>query len=201
MNTVSHSPTVTGVILAGGMGRRMGGIDKGWVKLNGTALIQWSIKALSLQVDALLINANRNLERYQTLGYTVVADTMSDFQGPLAGFAAAMATADTDYIVTAPCDSPLLPLDLVSRLFIALGHQHQLAVAHDGQRLQPVFALIPVFMLPDLLTFLHQGGRKIDLWYARHTMAIADFSHCPECFNNVNTPQQLATMHTLKYST
>ncbi len=194
MESVNHMINVTGVILAGGKGRRMGGLDKGWIELGGTPLIQRTLTLLAPQVHSIVINANRSLERYQTLGYPVVADIMADFQGPLAGFATAMAAAKTDYIVTVPCDTPRLPSDLVLRLSAVLDQEHTLSVAHDGQRLQPVFALIPVSMLPNLQIFLHQGGRKIDLWYAEHSMATADFSHCPDCFNNVNTPQQLATM-------
>jgi len=199
MNTTGDSPSVTGVILAGGKGHRMGGIDKGWVELGGITLIQRILKILSPQVDSVLINANRNLERYQALGHTVLTDAMSGFQGPLAGFATAMLYADTDYIVTVPCDTPHLPSDLVSRLTATLDSRHHLAVAHDGQRLQPVFTLIPVTLLPDLQDFLDGGGRKIDLWYARHAMATTDFSHCPECFDNINTPQQLAVMQARKY--
>ncbi len=198
MRTAINSSSVTGVILAGGKGRRMGGIDKGWIQLDGATLIQRALKALSPQVDSMLISANRNIERYQALGYPVVADAMSDFQGPLAGFSTAMAIADTDYIVTIPCDTPCLPSDLVSRMFTSLGHGYQLSVAHDGQRLQPVFALIPVFLLPDLQAFMQQGGRKIDLWYARHAMITADFSHCQACFDNLNTPQQLAALQASK---
>jgi len=195
-NMSPQKKTVTGVILAGGLGRRMGGMDKGWVKLGDRPLIQWTLHALIPQVNTVLINANRNLECYQTLGCKVVTDTLEDFQGPLAGFSATMAVADSDYIVTVPCDTPAIPSDLVSRLSAALDHQHPLAVAHDGQRLQPVFALIPVSLLTDLRAFMQQGGRKIDLWYARHAMVTADFSHCPERFDNINTPQQLTAMQT-----
>ncbi len=180
---------ITAVILAGGRGKRMGGKDKGLVELNGAPLIEHVISAVSPQAGQLVINANRNIEEYRRYGFPVVSDTMADYQGPLAGFASTMAAADTDYIVTIPCDSPLLPADLVQRLVDALQNENaELAVAHDGQRLQPVFALMRVSLLPSLLGFLQRGDRKIDLWYAQHKMAKADFSDIPETFLNVNTP-------------
>ncbi len=189
---------ITAVILAGGRGRRMGGKDKGLVEINNLPLIEHVLSAVSPQTGQLIINANRNIEEYQRYGFPVVSDTMADYQGPLAGFASAMAAAETDYIVTIPCDSPLLPDDLVQRLVQALNHEDaELAVAHDGKRLQPVFALIRVSLLPGLLKFLQCGDRKIDLWYAQHKMAKADFSDIPETFLNINTPadQQQLQQH------
>ena len=180
---------ITAVILAGGRGRRMGGKDKGLVEINNLPLIEHVLSAMTPQVGQLVINANRNIEEYQRYGFPVVSDTMEDYQGPLAGFASTMAAAETDYIVTIPCDSPLLPADLVQRLVHALQNEDaELAVAHDGERLQPVFALIRVSLLPSLLEFLRRGDRKIDLWYAQHKIAKADFSDIPETFLNINTP-------------
>ena len=189
---------ITAVILAGGRGSRMGGKDKGLVELNGTPLIEHVLSVMSPQVGQLVINANRNIEEYQRYGFPVVSDTMVDYQGPLAGFASTMAATETEYIVTIPCDSPLLPDDLVQRLVQALNREDaELAVAHDGHRLQPVFALIQVSLLPGLLQFLQRGDRKIDLWYAQHKMAKADFSDIPETFLNINTPadQQQLQQH------
>ena len=187
---MSIQPTeITAVILAGGRGRRMGGKDKGLIKINGLPLIEHVVSAVAPQVGQLFINANRNIEEYRHYGFPVVSDTMADYQGPLAGFASNMAVAETDYIVTIPCDSPLLPADLVQRLVGALQNADaELAVAHDGKRLQPVFALIKVSLLPSLQEFLQRGDRKIDLWYAEHKMAKADFSDVPETFLNINTP-------------
>ncbi len=180
---------ITAVILAGGRGRRMGGKDKGLIEINGLPLIEHVVSAVAPQVGQLFINANRNIEEYRHYGFPVVSDTMADYQGPLAGFASNMAVAETDYIVTIPCDSPLLPADLVQRLVHALQNEDaELAVAHDGKRLQPVFALIKVSLLPSLQEFLQRGDRKIDLWYAEHKMAKADFSDVPETFLNINTP-------------
>ena len=200
---MSLQPTeITVVILAGGRGRRMGGKDKGLVKFNGSPLIKHVLSAVSTQAGQLIINANRNLEEYRRYGFPVVSDTMADYQGPLAGFASSMAAANTDFIVTIPCDSPLPPADLVQRLVDALQDEDaELAVAHDGNRLQPVFALIKVSLLPSLQEFLRRGDRKIDLWYAQHKMAKADFSDIPETFLNINTPgdqQQLQQHEKLK---
>jgi molybdenum cofactor guanylyltransferase len=189
---------ITAVILAGGRGSRMGGKDKGLVEINDLPLIEHVLSAVSPQAGQLIINANRNLEEYRRYGFPVVSDTMANYQGPLAGFASAMAAAETNYIVTIPCDSPLLPDDLVQRLVQALNHEDaELAVAHDGERLQPVFALLRVSLLPSLLQFLQRGDRKIDLWYAQHKMAKADFSDIPETFLNINTPadQQQLQQH------
>jgi len=182
---------ITAVILAGGRGRRMEGKDKGLVKLNGTPLIEHVLSAVSPQVGQLLINANRNIEEYQRYGFPVVSDTMADYQGPLAGLASAMAVAETDYIVTTPCDSPLLPADLVQRLIHALQEKDaELAVAHDGKRLQPVFALVPVRLLPNLQQYLDCGERKATLWFTQQRIAQADFSDIPEAFLNINTPAE-----------
>ncbi len=182
---------ITAVILAGGMGKRMGGQDKGQVELNGHPLIEYVLDAIRPQVQTILINANRNQDAYRQYGYTVMGDQLQDYQGPLAGFAAGMQTAATRYIITVPCDGPRLAPDLVARLMAAL-HQAQadIAVAHDGERLQPVYALLPVDLLPSLNAFLDSGQRKIDRWYTEHNMALADFSDAPLTFLNINTPEE-----------
>lgn len=181
---------ITGVILAGGKGRRMQGKDKGLIELNGKLLIQHVISAIAPQVGQLVINANRNLQDYADLGYPVVRDSMADYQGPLAGFLATMDSVDTQELVTVPCDGPSLPGDLVQRL-VAEREQAaaDIAVAHDGRRLQPVYALLPTRLKHDLKAFLDAGGRKIDLWYARHNVVQVDFSDSAEAFVNINTPQ------------
>ncbi|HID82267.1 MAG TPA: molybdenum cofactor guanylyltransferase [Chromatiales bacterium] len=187
---------MTAVILAGGQGRRMGGKDKGLLAWGGRPLIETILDTIKPQVGHILINANRNKEKYTNYGYPVVADNLDGYQGPLAGFVAGMKAAKTDYITTIPCDSPLIPADMFERLSAALiDEQAELAVAHDGQRLQPVYALLPVKLLDSLLQFMGEGNRKIDLWYARHKMAVADFSDKPEIFRNVNTPEQHSELH------
>jgi molybdenum cofactor guanylyltransferase len=193
--TESHSNTrkapvrdnITGVVLAGGRGSRMGGEDKGLVTLGAQPMVQHVIARLRPQVGALLISANRNPERYGQFGYRIVPDLLHDYQGPLAGMASAMQVAETPFVVTVPCDSPLFGDDLVQRLAEALTRDDaDVAVAHDGARTHPVFLLLKRSLLPSLLAFLDAGDRKIDLWFARHRVALADFSDCPEAFLNVN---------------
>lgn len=181
---------LTGTILAGGQARRMGGIDKGLVEVSGRPMIEWIIDRLAPQVDAIVINANRNHDRYARYGHPVVADNFGDYEGPLAGFAAAMEYSRSGALVTVPCDSPAPPRDLAQRLLSALQRDGaDLAVAHDGDRLQPVYALLPVTLLGSLRAFLAAGDRKIDLWYAQHRMATADFSDCRDAFANLNRPE------------
>lgn len=182
---------LTAVILAGGRGRRMGGSDKGLVDLDGRPLIAHVLNGIAPQVGEVLINANRNVRQYQAFGYPVVNDALDGFQGPLAGFASAMAAATTPCILTLPCDGPLVPPDYAMRMMDALVATpgSEIAVAHDGNRMQPVYALLPVRLMSDLEGFLAQGDRKIDLWYARHRTALSDFSDCPDAFRNINTPQ------------
>jgi molybdenum cofactor guanylyltransferase len=197
---VAATPSaIIGAILAGGQARRLGGIDKGLVEIDGRPMIEWIIEALVPQVDALLINANRNPERYRRYGFPVVEDRLPNFQGPLAGFAAVLEEVPADVaILTVPCDSPAPPPDLAARLLDALeGGGAELAVAHDGERLQPVYALIPAALRDSLDAFLASGDRKIDLWYARHRMATADFSDRRDHFVNLNRPADLAQVQRL----
>lgn len=189
---MTHSADVTGVILAGGQARRMGGSDKGLIELAGRPMIEHVLARLEPQVEALLINANRNLDRYRSYGHPVIPDREGDFHGPLAGMASAMAAAHTRYILTAPCDSPLLPHALAARALEVLQQTGaDIAVAHDGERLQPVFALIPVALHSSLEHALEQQERKIDRWYGRHKVAGVDFSDDPQAFRNINTPEDL----------
>jgi molybdopterin-guanine dinucleotide biosynthesis protein A len=189
---------VTGLVLAGGQARRMGGEDKGLVELAGRPMIGHVLAALAPQVDALLVNANRNLARYRDLGAPfaadVVSDDLADYQGPLAGIARGLAACTTDWLVCVPCDSPLVAPDLVARLDAARrATGADIAVAHC-ERLQPVFALLPRALLASLAAYLDAGERKIDRWYHRHRVAEADFSDRPEQFLNVNTPHDLAEL-------
>ncbi|MFT5658063.1 MAG: molybdenum cofactor guanylyltransferase [Gammaproteobacteria bacterium] len=187
-----HNNDITAVILAGGMGRRMGGLDKGLIEYDGRLLVEILIEKLQQQDVNIVINANRNESVYETYGFPVISDKLSDFQGPLAGFATAMAAVDTQYILTLPCDSPLLSDSFVER-FIAChntpGSEAEISVAHDGERLQPVHALINVDLLDSLNVFLESGDRKIDRWYAQHNYNLADFSDQTDMFKNINTPE------------
>jgi len=180
---------ITGLILAGGQGSRMGGQDKGLLDFHARPLVEHVLDGLKPQVGKVLISANRNADSYRSHGCMVIADTVAGFQGPLAGFAAALRVATTPYILTVPCDAPAVPLDLAQRLLTALQNEGaELAVAHDGIRLQPIYALLPLCLLDDLQDFLAQGGRSPRGWYARHRMATVDFSDCAASFRNMNTP-------------
>lgn len=180
---------VTGIILAGGLARRMGGVDKGLVPINDRPMIAWVIDALRVQVADVIINANRNHDKYREFGCAVIDDGDREFRGPLAGFASGMQAAKTPWIVVVPCDSPLICGDLVQRLHAALADKDsQIAVAHDGERLQPVFAMLHRDLFADLVGYLGGGGRKIDHWYEKHGYATADFSDSIDTFLNVNAP-------------
>jgi molybdenum cofactor guanylyltransferase len=190
MTTATPVADITAVILAGGKARRMDGVDKGLINLNGRALIDYIISVLRPQAGEILINANRNLQQYSRYGLPVVSDMLGGYFGPLVGMATGMHTTDRPYIVTVPCDSPLIPGTLVETLYRSLDEQQaDISVAHDGTRMQPVFALLRCELLPDLLAYLDEGGRKIDTWYDRQRLAIADFSDSADTFLNLNTPQ------------
>jgi len=179
---------ITGLVLAGGRATRMGGMDKGLVNLAGRPMVAWVLDCLLEQVDELIINANRNQDIYRAMGHQVVSDRCGDFQGPLAGMASGMAAAGSQWLLTAPCDSPLLSPLLAERLWQACAGGSDIAVAHDGQRLQPVFALLRCSLLGSLQAYLDAGGRKIDGWYAEHAMQAVDFSDCMDTFLNINEP-------------
>ena len=183
---------VTGVVLAGGQGRRMGGVDKGLVDLAGRPLVAHVIERLAPQVGALLINANQNRARYEAFGVPVVADALGGFAGPLAGLHAAMTRAESDYVVTVPCDSPFLPADLVVRLATAVTEKSaQLAVAKTFDQPHPVFALVRRDVGEHLARFLADGGRKIDAWYATLATIEVAFDDEADAFRNINTRAEL----------
>jgi molybdopterin-guanine dinucleotide biosynthesis protein A len=182
---------VTGVILAGGLARRMGGVDKGLVELAGRPMIEHVLDALAPQVGSVLINANRNLDRYSAYGQPVVSDTLQGYMGPLAGVLSAMQRLASGFLVTVPCDAPLLAPDLVNRLYDAcIAQGADVAVATDGRRQQPVFLLLRASTAPALESYLAGGDRKVDLWLARLRLAEADFSDAPDTFVNVNDPDE-----------
>ncbi|MBX3704780.1 MAG: molybdenum cofactor guanylyltransferase [Steroidobacteraceae bacterium] len=188
---------VTGIVLAGGLGRRMSadgqGVDKGLQPFRGRPMAQHAIERLAPQVAALIINANRNLERYREFGWPVVSDAVEGFAGPLAGLHAGMRHAHTRYVVAVPCDSPFLPLDLVARLGAALASTPgaRLAVARTGDQAHPVFALVERALLADLEAFLASGRRKIDAWYAPLGVVEVGFDD-EAAFRNINTLQELS---------
>jgi len=187
---MTHAERITGIVLAGGQGRRMGSVDKGLQALRGKPMVYWAIERLASQVDQILINANQNINEYARLGYRVVPDAVEGFAGPLAGLQAGMQAATHDLVVTVPCDSPFLPADLVGRLMAALGDK-DLAVAKTGAQAHPVFALTRRNLLDHLTAYLAGGGRKIDAWYASLKVVEVAFDDEPEAFSNINTREEL----------
>jgi molybdenum cofactor guanylyltransferase len=183
---------ITAVVLAGGRGQRMGGIDKGLIELNNKPLIEYLLESLKQQHVKTIINANRNLERYQQLHVPVFGDEHADYQGPLAGFYVAMSQVDTDFIVTVPCDGPFIHRDYIARFVDSYNVcRAPVLVSKDSQRLQPVHAFIKTDLKEDLATFLESGDRKIDRWYAQNKFETVDFSDNTDMFLNINRPDDL----------
>jgi molybdenum cofactor guanylyltransferase len=182
---------LTGLILAGGQGRRMGGRDKGLEPFAGRPLVAHVRDRLAGRVAEVLINANRNPERYAPLADRVIPDAEGGYQGPLMGIYSGLRAATTPWLLVVPCDSPALPHDLVDRMVerLAAG-EADIAVAFDGERLHPVVALIRTALADDLAEALAGGERKIDRWYARHAWCRVDVSDCLDAFANLNTDDE-----------
>ena len=187
-----HLSAITGLILAGGAGRRMGGLDKGLVEVDGRPLAAWTAERLRPQVGRLWISANRNRERYAALAERVVPDRLADYQGPLAGIAAALAVVETPWLLTCPCDTPRLPVDLGARLAAALAADPaaDLAVAADSQREHPLHALLPARLAPGLDAYLAAGGRSVRGWLAGLRPVVVRFDG-DGAFANLNNPAEL----------
>ena len=181
---------VSGIVLAGGRGSRMGGVDKGLQELRGKPMIDWVLERLVPQVSEVVINANQNIERYEKYGHRVVRDEIGGFAGPLAGLHAGLKVARHPLVVTVPCDSPFLPSDLVARLENALAGK-DLAVAKTGDQPHPVFALMKRQVRESLEAFLAAGGRKIDAWYAALKVVEVSFDDEADAFRNINTLEEL----------
>ena len=181
---------VSGIVLAGGLGRRMGGVDKGLQPLHGKAMVEHVLARLAPQVDDIVINANQNLERYAAFGHRVIPDRVGGFAGPLAGLHAGLSAISRPLAVTVPCDSPFLPGDLVARLQRDLG-ANDLAVAKTGDQPHPVFALVRRSVAANLEAFLGSGGRKIDAWYASLKVMEVNFDDEADAFRNINTLEEL----------
>lgn len=187
------TPAITGLLLAGGEGRRMGGIDKGLLDFGGRPLAQHVLERLHPQVDRVLISANRNLDAYRAFGHPVVADRLPGYAGPLAGLQAAMGSVTTALILTVPCDSPWLPTDLAQRLLVSLqSADAKLAVPRAGGRVHRAFCLLRRELAPALDTFLAAGGRRIGAWHAEMDALEVDFDDVAANFGNLNTPDDLA---------
>lgn len=184
---------ITGVILAGGRAKRMGGQDKGLINVDGRAMVEIIIEQFSPQVKNILINANRNVEQYKKFNHPVISDDDStEFHGPLAGMLSALKSCTTKYILSVPCDSPFFPSKLSTRLLSELINANaDIAVVHDGNRMQPVFALIKKELTNSLENYINNGDRKIDLWYQQHHTILVDFSDYSDIALNINTPEEL----------
>ncbi len=183
---------ITGLVLAGGLGRRMGGVDKGLSLLDGETMVEHILRRLTPQVGRLIINANQNHDTYAGFGHPVVGDRIEGHAGPLAGLEAGLAACTTPYLLVAPCDSPFLPADLASRLAAPLAaHKASVAVARTGEQLHPVVSLLRSDELPDLQAFIHAGGRRMEAWLKRLCWVPCPFDDCPEAFANINTPDEL----------
>jgi molybdopterin-guanine dinucleotide biosynthesis protein A len=186
---------ITGLVLAGGRGSRMGGVDKGLQNHKGVPLALHALLRLQPQVGEAMINANRNLGAYESMGVPVWPDVQSDFPGPLAGVLVGLERCETPYLVTVPCDTPNFPPDLVDRLAAALvGEDAELAMAatrEDGEVMrQPVFCLLKADLLESLVKFLQSGQRKIDRWTALHRVTTVLFDDAA-AFDNANTVEDL----------
>ena len=206
--TAHPSPQdITGLILAGGRGSRMGGVDKGLQNFNGIPLALHTLMRLGPQVESVMVNANRNLSAYESFGAAVWPDASSDFAGPLAPFLVGLERAETPYVLTVPCDTPRLPLDLAERLAAAMVREDaEIAMAAapevqtDGSteiRTQPVFCLIKLELSESLVKFTHAGGRKIDAWTSQHKTVVVPFNapnDDPLAFANVNTLTELQAL-------
>jgi molybdenum cofactor guanylyltransferase len=195
INDMKHTlkPKITGLILAGGLGRRMGGQDKGLVDYQGKPLIEHLLPSLRLQVDYIVISANRNLTTYQRYNYPVVTDRCGSFAGPLAGIEAGLAYCNehklSDWLFCVPCDALLLADNLVDHLW---GHLQQvspeakMAIAHDGQRVQPLYALLHRDCLADLSAYLHAEQHKVMQWMQTQQAVVVDCSKQADSFFNLN---------------
>ncbi len=182
---------ITGLILAGGRGSRMGGVDKGLQNYLGMPLAMHALMRLGPQVGELMINANRNLGAYESFGVPVWPDVIPDFAGPLAGFLAGLERCETPYLVTVPCDTPRFPDDLVARLAQAFETEDaDLAMARTGDQVHPVFCLMKTALMESLVRFTHDGGRKIDRWTAMHRTVEINFED-EAAFFNANTLEEL----------
>jgi molybdopterin-guanine dinucleotide biosynthesis protein A len=191
---VEFSARITGLILAGGKGSRMGGVDKGLQSFRGKRLVDHVYERLAPQVGGIIINANQNHDEYRTFGVRVVSDAIGGFAGPLAGLHAGLSVSKRPFLASAPCDSPFLPADLVERLFARIDATGaELAVAKTGDQPHPVFSLVRRGVLDHLAEFLKGGGRKIDAWYATLNVVEVPFDDEAEGFSNINTLDELAS--------
>jgi molybdenum cofactor guanylyltransferase len=189
---------ISAIILSGGRAIRMNGVDKGLVVLQQKPLIAHVIARLKPQVDEVFINANREITAYEAFGLPVLRDENDEFIGPLAGFSLGLQHAKNDYILTVPCDSPLLPLDLAERLYKSmLESRMDIAVASIAGDTHPVFCLMKKSILPSLLEYLSSGERKVSAWQKSQKYVEVDFSDCSDAFTNLNTFEDLKALEVI----
>lgn len=191
---MNRQNTVTGVVLAGGMGRRVLQQDKGLLLFQNKPLVEFALKAMLPLVDEVLISANRNLATYRSFGYPVISDDFGHFEGPLAGILRALQQGQGSVYLIVPCDSPLVETQHLQRLLDQLNDDTEIAVASDGERLHPVFAVIRSYLAKDLESYLLSGERKLQQWFFRHKMVTVDFSASPQMFANLNTLHDLQAL-------
>ena len=189
---IPPQPTLAGVILAGGLARRMNNTDKGLVTLNGTPLVSYVIEALTPVVDNIYISANRNVDTYKSFGYPVITDQTQDFSGPLAGIFSVMQVTHVDILLVVPCDSPLIKAKHLQKLLTTLiGSNCEISVAFDGERLHPVFLALKTTLASSLSDYLKSGERKVENWLKQQHWKTTDLSAEPEIFTNINTYEEL----------
>ena len=170
----------------------MQGQDKGWVELSGKPMIERVVDRLKPQVDELYINANRNIDRYRQFNLPIVEDSIAGYQGPLAGILSGMSACESDYLMCVPCDCPFFPTDLVAQMAnLQSARNADIVSVSDGVRAHPVFALIKTALKSSLEHYMHAGHRKIDRWYAQHNYQLLEYDNAQNCFDNINTPEQL----------
>ena len=199
---------ITGLVLAGGRGSRMGGVDKGLQRFHGVPLALHALRRLQPQVGRVLLNANRNLDTYTAFGAPVCPDALGDYPGPLAGFLAGLAQCTTPWLLTVPCDTPLFPTDLVARLAVAAAREGaDIAMAAAAElddsgavqwRRQPVFCLLRSALQDNLERYVDGGGRKIGAWAEQHPCVVVPFSapgDPAQAFYNANTLVELQALH------
>ncbi len=195
-----HQQTkVTGVILAGGLARRMNGQDKGLIEFRGKPLIQYAIASIRPLAKQVFINANRNLDQYQHFGYPVITDQTNTFDGPLAGVLTALEKCQTEVLLVMPCDCPFIKSSHLEKLLtMKKNTDADITVAFDGKRMHPVFLALSADLSTSLKQFLAAGERKIDKWLVLHKIIEVDFSDTPDIFVNINTLEELQSLQQIK---
>lgn len=192
---MNEQKKITGVVLAGGLARRMNKQDKGLVDYHNRPMVSYAVEAMKQVADTVFINANRNIADYECFGCKVISDQTDSFDGPLAGVLSAMIHANSEILCVMPCDSPLIKAEHLQQLITALhDNKADIAVAFDGERMHPVFLALKTTLQSSLNNYLQQGNRKIDLWLEQHKLVTVDFSQQAEVFLNINTLSELESL-------